>query len=101
MSMNLLVGGGTMVVCMAIQCVVVAVLLRGLHALESRHLIRSTIVPASTLLIGVLLILFAGNLLQITLWSGLFLTYGEFEDLDTAFNTRWSTSRRSAMETWS
>lgn len=85
MNLDLLLGGGMMVVCMAIQCVVVAVLLRGLHVLESRHLIRSAIIPASALLTAVLLILFASNLLQIALWSGLFLGLGEFGDLNTAF----------------
>jgi hypothetical protein len=85
MNLDLLLGSCMMVVCMTIQCVVVALLLRGLHALESRHLIRSAIVPASALLIAVLLILFASNLLQIALWSGLFLAFGEFDDLNTAF----------------
>jgi len=70
---------------MVIQCVVVSLLLRGLHTLEEKHLIGSSIISASGLLIVVLLVLFAGNLLQATLWSGMFFACGEFENFGTAF----------------
>ena len=84
MSMNLLLGCSTIVLCMAIQCLVVSALLRGLFAMQSRHLIPTTIAATSALLIGVLLVLFAGTLLQMVLWSGLFLVSGEFEDVNKA-----------------
>ena len=32
-----------------------------------------------------MLIMLAGNLIQITLWAGLFFTFGEFKDFATAF----------------
>lgn len=83
--MNLLLGCGTIVICMVIQCVVVSVLLRGLHVLEEKHRIGSSILPVWILLIGVLVILFAGNILQAIIWSGLFFALGEFEDFRTAF----------------
>ena len=74
-----------MVVCLAIQCVVVAILLRVLVALETRRMIRPTLVWVSSLLVVVMLVMLAGNLLQVTLWAGLFFASGEFEDFATAF----------------
>ncbi len=84
MGMNLLLGCGTAVLCMAIQCLLISVLLRGLFAMQTRHLIPTTIVSTSALLIAVLLILFVGTLLQMALWSGLFLASGEFENVNNA-----------------
>ena len=85
MSENLLLGCGTMAVCLAIQCVGVGILLRALIRLERRQIIRPTLVRTSSLLVAVLLIMLTGNLLQITVWAGLFVTCGEFEDFTTAF----------------
>ena len=50
-----------MVVCVAIQCVIVAVMLRSLMALDRRQLITPTLVRVSSLLGGVLLIMLAGT----------------------------------------
>ena len=85
MGENLILGCLTMVVCLAIQCVVVAILLHVLVALETRRMIRPTLVWVSSLLVVVMLIMLAGNLLQMTLWAGLFSAVGEFEDFATAF----------------
>jgi len=82
---NLLVGGLTMVVCVAVQCVVVGLLLDLLLALERTHVIAPTIPSASAVLTVVLLVMLAGNLLQIATWAGLFLVYGEFLDFESAF----------------
>jgi hypothetical protein len=85
MSENLIIGFVTMAFCLAIQCVVVSILLRLLFALERKQIIRPTLIGVSSLLIVLLLIMLAGNLLQITLWAGLFFACGEFEDFATAF----------------
>jgi hypothetical protein len=71
--------------CLAIHCVVVSILLRVLFTLERRHFIRPTLIGASFLLVAVMLVMLAGNLVQITLWAWLFLARGEFADLATAF----------------
>jgi hypothetical protein len=82
---NLIIGFATMAVCLAIQCVVVSILLRVLLVLERRQAIRPTLPRVSILLVTVMLIMLVGNFLQITLWAGLFLECGEFEDFATAF----------------
>ncbi len=100
MSTEILLGCGMIVICMAIQCVVVSLLLWGLRTLEKKHLIGSSIISSSALLIAVLLVLLAGNLFQAVLWAAMFLAGGEFEDFSTASTIRWSTSRPSVMAMW-
>jgi hypothetical protein len=82
---NVFLASVTMVVCVTIQCLIVAVMLRSLMALDRRQLIRPTLVRVSSLLGGVLLIMLAGNLIQIGLWAWLFWLFGEFGDYGTAF----------------
>jgi hypothetical protein len=74
-----------MAVCLAIQCVIVSILLRGLFAMDRRQLIKPTLIRSSSLLVAIMLIMLAGNLLQITLWAGLFFVCGEFEEFASAF----------------
>jgi hypothetical protein len=85
MSGNLLIGCGTLAVCVAIQSFVVSVLLRVLRGLENKALLRPSVFRAAGLLICATLIMFAGNLVQIAAWTRLFLFLGEFEDFATAF----------------
>ena len=85
MGKNLIVGYLTMTVCLTIQCMVVSLLLRILVVLEIRGLIRATLGRSSFLLVTVMLVLSAGNLLQVALWAGLYLSLGEFNDFTTAF----------------
>lgn len=82
---NLILGYLTMTVCLTVQCMVVSLLLRILVALEIRGLIRPTLIRASFLLVTVMLIMSAGNLLQVALWAGLYCSLGEFHDFTTAF----------------
>jgi hypothetical protein len=70
---------------MVVQCIVVSVLLRSLFELQLRQLIGTTIVSQSILLIVVLLILMTGVFIQTAIWSGLFVAFGEFDDINTAF----------------
>jgi hypothetical protein len=82
---NLTIGGLTMAVCLVIQCSVVSLLLRVLIRLERRHLIRPTLIRTACLLIAVMLVMLAGNVLQMAIWAGLFCFFGEFKDATTAF----------------
>ena len=83
--MDLIIGCGMIVVCTVIQCIVVSVLLRGLHGFKEKRPTHPSTTLVSAILIAVLLILFAGNLFQVGLWSGLFIAFGEFSDLKTAY----------------
>jgi voltage-gated potassium channel Kch len=85
MAGNLILGCATMAGCLAIQCVAVSILLRVLFALERRQVIRPTLIGASAVLVAVMLVMLAGNLVQITIWAWLFLARGEFVDFATAF----------------
>jgi hypothetical protein len=85
MGRTLVIGGLLMAVCIAIQCVVVAVLLRVLLLLETRRVIRPTLAGTTGVLIAVVLILVAGNLSQIAVWATCFRFGGEFNDFATAF----------------
>ena len=85
MGENLIIGFVTMAVCLAIQCVIVCALLDVLIILEKRGLIRLTLIGVSSLLVAVMLIMLAGNVLQMTLWAWLFLVCGEFKEFATAF----------------
>ena len=83
--MDFIIGCGMIVVCTAIQCVVVSGLLRVLYGFKEKHPTHSSTIVVSAILIAVLLVLLAGNLFQAGLWSGLFLAFGEFSDLKTAY----------------
>lgn len=85
MEENLIIGGTTMAICLALQCVVVSILLHGLLALEKRQKIKATLFHASLLLCSVMLVMLAGNFLQMALWAVLFSGCGEFETFAAAF----------------
>jgi hypothetical protein len=85
MGENLIIGFGTMAVCLTIQCIVVGALLDVLVFLEKRELIRQTLIGVTFLLVALMIIMLAGNIIQITIWAGLFYSYGEFKEFATAF----------------
>lgn len=82
---NLFIGCSTMVVCLVIQCLVVGALLDALVFMEKRGMIRHSVTGVTSLLVGVMAIMLAGSVLQITLWGGLFSACNEFSDFATAF----------------
>jgi hypothetical protein len=84
-SENLILGGLTTVLCLTIQCIAVAILLRALIIMEKKKIIGTTLIRIALLLIAIMLIMMAGNFMQITLWTGLFCALGEFKDFATAF----------------
>ena len=85
MTNNLLLGCGTMTLCLVIQCVVVAFLLRFTHGLQERGKILPGVWHSSALLIAVVMIMFTGILVQITIWATLFMSCGEFQSFCNAF----------------
>jgi hypothetical protein len=82
---NLLIGCSIMVVCLAIQCLAVDVLLKLLLAMEKKGLIKATLIGTSALLTAVMFVMLMGALAQIAAWAGLFLVFGAFTDFATAF----------------
>ena len=82
---NLLIGCATIVVCLAIQCLFIALLVYQLAKLKARSSLQPTLMRIIRLLIGTLACLLLGNLLQIAIWAELFMVYGEFQDFATAF----------------
>ena len=86
MLLPLLLGIGTLFVSMAIQVFVVVITARYLIGIMHREDRRTDGFGFDTYVIGiVLLILFAGNLVQIATWASLFMYLGEFNDFLTAF----------------
>jgi len=82
---NLVVGCLTMIICLLIQCVIIGLLLRMAFRLEKKTLVSPTLWMTYSVLITVMLVLLLGNLLQMSLWGGVFLACGEFADYSTAF----------------
>jgi hypothetical protein len=85
MNGNLIIGLITIAVNLAIQCFVVGILFDVLIALENKKMIKTTFWNMSLLLTALLITMFAGNLLQMTIWAGLFYALGEFQSFGTAF----------------
>jgi len=83
--MYVFLGIGMIVLCVAIQCIVVSLMLRSLYILDKKHLIRTSTFHSWMVHVAVLIILLTGNLLQAALWATMFLISGEFENFSTAF----------------
>ena len=85
MDRPIILGFLMMALCVAIQCLVVAILLRVLLGVKKRRRLRPNLIGTTVALIAVMLILMTGNLGQIALWAALFLARGEFHDFSSAF----------------
>jgi hypothetical protein len=81
---NLAVGLSTMVVCLLLQAVLIVVAVR--YYARSGGRIHSGSFGASLAVVaGVMLLLVAGNLVQVAIWALLFRVLGEFRELGDAF----------------
>ena len=86
MLINLLLGCVTVFISMGIQVTVVVYMLRYLLRVMNNEDRKTAGFGFDTYAISmVLLILFAGHLMQIAIWAGLFMFLGEFADFMTAF----------------
>ena len=86
MLINLLLGCATVFISMGIQVTVVVYMLRYLIKILNRDERITGSFGFDTYAISmVLLILFAGHLVQIAIWAGLFMYLDEFADFATAF----------------
>ncbi len=86
MLINLLLGSVTVFLSMGIQVAVVVMMIRYLIKITSREDRKTDGFGFDTYVISlVLLLLFAGHLVQILIWAALFMYLGEFSDFLTAF----------------
>ena len=86
MLINLLLGCITVFISMGIQVTVVVYMIRYVIRIMGREDRKTGGFGFDTYAISmVLLILFAGHLVQIAIWAGLFMFLGEFSDFLTAF----------------
>jgi len=85
MLLTLLIGSAALVINMTIQVVAIVIiltfLLRNLEHYQLKSRYRTEIRVLGTLV----LVLFAGHLLQFAIWAKLFIYLGEFTDFQTAF----------------
>ena len=86
MLINLLLGSVTVFVSMSIQVLAVVILVRYvIRVLDGKRHITPTFSFDTYVISMVLLMLFAGHLVQIAIWAGIFIYLGEFSIFETAF----------------
>ena len=82
---TILLGAATMLVSMMIQVAAVVVMVRWLIGKIGSGRVRAGFLSDSLILTGVLLVLFAGHVIQIGFWAYLFFRLGEFSEFTVAF----------------
>lgn len=86
MLINLLLGCATVFISMGIQVAVVVFMIRYLLKIMNRPERKTEGFGFDTYAISmILLMLFLGHLVQISIWAGLFMYLGEFNDFLTAY----------------
>jgi hypothetical protein len=85
MFLPLLLGSATLLISLVIQVAAVVLMLRFLSGRIADGDIQPGFRSDAGILMGVLLVLFAGHLVQIGVWALLFIQLGQFEDLATAY----------------
>lgn len=84
MWLNILIGLGTMTVCLFLEGALLALALT--YYLNHQHEVAlPTIGKTMGILCGVMTLLVVGNVIQIGVWAGLFELLGEFENYAIAF----------------
>ncbi len=82
---TLSVGIFMIILCLLVQCFVLALVLRYLVQVETKKGIKNSIAGSAFLLSTILFITVCGNLIQIAIWAELFVMLGEFESYGKAF----------------
>lgn len=85
MLIPLLIGTTTIAITMAIQVFAVVFMVRWLIGYLNDHELTENFRIDAYVLSLVLVVMFVGHILQITIWAVLFLLIGEFSDVATAF----------------
>ena len=85
MLIPLLIGGAVLLLNMLIQVAAIVVMIRMIIRRNEAGQFTGSLAADMGILIGVLVVLFAGHLVQISVWAGVFLMFEEFSDFTTAF----------------
>lgn len=84
MLLNIVIGLGTMAICLFLEGLLLALALK--YYLNHQHeMLLPAVGKTMTILCGVMVLLVVGNLIQIGVWAGLFELLAEFENYSTAF----------------
>lgn len=84
MLVNLLIGLPTMMVCLSLQSLLLMAAIRYYHRHE--YMLNNQSFWSSLMVLnGVMLILVIGNIVQIAIWAVIFMSLGEFQQLNPAF----------------
>lgn len=85
MLINILIGGGMIVLNLGIQVMAVAALIVYLQRRMATGHIAPGIAGGARVLALIMLFLLIAHLLQFAIWAALFMQLGEFQDFETAF----------------
>ncbi len=85
MLIPLIIGGAVLLLNMLIQVAAIVLMIRMIMRRKETGKISTSFADDVRILISVLVVLFAGHLVQIVIWAGVFLTLEEFTDFTTAF----------------
>lgn len=81
----LIIGGAVLLLNMLIQVAAIVAMIRVIIRRNDAGQFTGSLSADMGILIGVLVVLFAGHLVQISVWAGVFLLFEEFTDFATAF----------------
>lgn len=81
---NLLIGLGTMVVCLAMQAILVGLIVQFFHRQQVSREKRISFARTLTNISLVMLVLVTGNFFQVGIWAILFVFLGEFNEISVA-----------------
>ncbi len=81
---NMLLGLGTMLICLTLQIVLILLVIR-YYRKNTSHIDDPTFLFSLWIMGGIMILLVIGNLSQIAIWGGLFLHLGEFDMFSMAF----------------
>ncbi len=82
--MNILIGIFVMIFCMVLQATLASVAIH-FYGKRRTRVVGSGPIRSLMVIVGVMVLLLAGNFAQIALWAGLFVGLGEFESFAVAF----------------
>ena len=85
MGLSILLGSSVFALGVVVQLIAIVALLRFLERRDRLALLTGSLWTSAGALSGAMLIVFAGHLVQVGLWAGLFQWLGEFDTFETAF----------------
>ncbi len=85
MGISLLLGSAVFALGVVVQLIAIVALLRFLQRRDRLGRFAASLPISTGAISGAMLIVFAGHLIQVGLWAGLFQWLGEFDTFETAF----------------